>query len=99
MITEVALITVKEGSESDFIAGYKAGVPLIQVTDGYISHTMQQGIESPNRFVLTIQWESVEAHNVNFRESERFQEWRSHIGPFMAEPPNVEHFVTVGSHG
>lgn len=97
MITEVALIDVKEGSESDFIAGYKAGIPLIIQTDGYISHTMQQGIESPTRFVLTIHWESVEAHNVNFRESDRFAVWRSHISPHMAGPPNVEHFVTVGS--
>ncbi|HSU34104.1 MAG TPA: antibiotic biosynthesis monooxygenase, partial [Propionibacteriaceae bacterium] len=56
---------------------------------------MTSGIESPNRFVLIVEWDSVEAHEVNFRQTERFAEWRAAIGPHFAQPPVVEHFNEV----
>jgi len=39
-----------------------------------------------------IKWTSIEAHNVGFRESELFKEWRGLIGEFFAGPPLVEHY-------
>jgi len=56
---------------------------------------MTRGVESPSRFVLLVEWDSVEAHDVNFRQSERFGQWRALIGPYFAGPPLVEHFVDV----
>jgi quinol monooxygenase YgiN len=56
---------------------------------------MTGGIESANRFVLLVEWDSVEAHDQNFRETERFTAWRAAIGPFFAQPPLVEHFIDV----
>ena len=57
---------------------------------------MTRGIESPNRFMLLVEWDSVEAHEHNFRGTESFRAWRAAIGPFFAHPPRVEHFVDVG---
>jgi len=34
----------------------------------------------------------VEDHTVGFRESELFVQWRALIGPFFANPPEVEHW-------
>jgi len=45
--------------------------------------------------VLLIEWESVEAHNVGFRESDRFPQWRALIGPFFDGDPHVEHVSDV----
>jgi quinol monooxygenase YgiN len=56
---------------------------------------MTHGIESPDRFVLLVEWDSVEAHEQNFRATERFTAWRAEIGPFFAGPPRVEHFTDV----
>jgi heme-degrading monooxygenase HmoA len=55
---------------------------------------MTHGIESPTRFVLLVEWESLEAHQA-FRDSDRFAVWRSGIGPHFAGPPLVEHFADV----
>ena len=57
---------------------------------------MTRGVESPSRFVLLVEWDSVRAHQDNFRASERFVEWRALIGPYFADPPVVEHFEDVG---
>ena len=57
---------------------------------------MTQGIESPSRFVLLVEWDDVEAHNENFRATDRFAQWRALIGPYFANPPLVEHFGDIG---
>jgi hypothetical protein len=33
---------------------------------------------------------------VHFRGSEAFTAWRAIVGPFFAQPPQVEHFEFVG---
>jgi heme-degrading monooxygenase HmoA len=58
---------------------------------------MTHGIESPHRFVLLVEWDSVEAHLQNFRATERYVQWRELIGDFFANPPLVEHFTDVES--
>jgi heme-degrading monooxygenase HmoA len=95
MVIEVALIEVLPGQEDDFAAAYARAHHLVATTPGCRSVRMTRGIESPSRFVLLVEWESVEAHEQNFRASERFPEWRAHIGPHFAAPPVVEHFTEV----
>jgi hypothetical protein len=45
--------------------------------------------------VLLVEWDSVAAHEENFRGSDRFATWRGAIGPFFAGPPRVEHVSDV----
>ncbi|MEX2290472.1 MAG: antibiotic biosynthesis monooxygenase family protein [Mycobacteriales bacterium] len=91
MVLEVALIDVKPGSEDSFCQGYAQAEPLVTQSSGCRSVRMTRGIETPTRFVLLIEWDSVEAHEV-FRSSDRFAGWRELIGPHFAAPPQVEHF-------
>jgi heme-degrading monooxygenase HmoA len=94
MVLEVALVDVQPGSEEAFKAGYRKVKSALGDSDGLISIRMTHGIETPTRFVLLVEWESVEAHQA-FRESERFAIWRGGIGPHFAQPPHVEHFTDV----
>ncbi|CAN5920901.1 antibiotic biosynthesis monooxygenase [soil metagenome] len=95
MTLEIALIDVAEGSEDAFIDAFGHGREVIAAADGCHSVRMTRGVESPSRFVLLVEWESVGAHDA-FRASERFGEWRGHVGPHFAAPPVVEHFDDVG---
>jgi heme-degrading monooxygenase HmoA len=95
MVLEVALIDVRPGSEQAFAASYAVGRQILAATDGCRSVRMTQGVESPTRFVLLVEWDSVEAHENNFRQTERFAEWRALIGPHFANPPQVEHFTDI----
>ncbi len=95
MILEVALIDVTPGSEEAFTDAYRRARPVLADTPGCRSIRMTAGIESPTRFVLLVEWDSVAAHVENFRNTERFTTWRSLIGPYFAAPPVVEHFADV----
>ncbi|MEU4567371.1 antibiotic biosynthesis monooxygenase family protein [Micromonospora sp. NPDC023956] len=95
MVLEVALIDVLPGHEDAFAAAYAQGHPVLAGTPGCRSVRMTRGVESPSRFVLLVEWDSVEAHEREFRGTERFARWRALIGPHFAGPPRVEHFVDV----
>jgi heme-degrading monooxygenase HmoA len=95
MVLEVADIDVRPGTEADFRAAYAKAREVLVGTPGFQTVRMTQGVETPTRFVLLVEWESVEAHEVNFRQSERFAQWRGLIGPYFAHPPRVEHFADL----
>ena len=95
MVLEVALIDVLADQEDAFARAYAEGHAVLAGTPGCRSVRMTRGIESPPRFVLLVEWDSVAAHEENFRQTERFTTWRSLIGPYFAAPPRVEHFTDV----
>ena len=93
MVLEVALIDVTD--PDGFLTAYREARSVLAGTDGCRSVRMTHGIESPERFVLLVEWDSVEAHETSFRATERFARWRGLIGPWFAGPPRVEHFADV----
>jgi heme-degrading monooxygenase HmoA len=95
MVLEVANIAVQPGAEDQFTAAYRGARDVLATTPGCRSVRMTRGIESPARFVLLVEWDDVEAHEQNFRATDRYVQWRSAIGPFFDGPPNVEHFTDV----
>ncbi|MGE4243802.1 antibiotic biosynthesis monooxygenase family protein [Ramlibacter sp.] len=93
MITEIADIRVKPEDKAAFAAAIaRAGETVICKAKGYRGHTVYSCVETPGRFVLMVQWDSIEDHNVGFRQSDLFKQWREIIGPYFAQPPVVEHF-------
>jgi heme-degrading monooxygenase HmoA len=95
MVLEVALINVQPGQEDTFAEAYVKARETLAGTPGCQSVRMTRGIESPSRFVLLVEWDSVAAHEENFRATERFMTWRGLIGPYFDGPPTVEHFTDV----
>ena len=95
MILEAATLQVVAGQEHAFEEAMLRAAPVIAATPGYIRHELRRCLETKGRYLLLVQWETLEAHTVAFRESPRFGEWRAIIGPFFAAPANVEHYTFV----
>lgn len=95
MVCECALINVLSGREDEFVAAYRGVRPILAETPGCLSVRMTRGVESPSRFVLLVEWESVQAHEQNFRGTERFSQWRAAIGPLFDGAPDVQHVTDV----
>ena len=95
MITEIAQIDVKPGMENDFEAGVKSAVPLFKRAKGCKSMVLQRSHEKPSRYRLVVQWETIENHTKDFRESADFQEWRKLVGHCFASSPVVGHVREV----
>jgi heme-degrading monooxygenase HmoA len=91
MILEIAQIDVKPGMEAEFEAGVKKAAPIFKRAKGCTSMALQRSHEMPQRYRLFVQWETLENHTKDFRESADFQEWRKLVGHYFASPPYVEH--------
>ena len=93
MILEIADIRIKPGTQAEFEAAVERGAKeVIAKAKGFMGYKVNKGIESPERYVLMIFWQTLENHTVDFRQSPAFQEWRALVGPYFAGPPVVEHF-------
>jgi heme-degrading monooxygenase HmoA len=96
MILEIADIRIKPGTQAEFEAAIKEGAgKVIANARGFRGYKVNKGVESPERYVLMIYWETLENHIVDFRQSAAFGEWRALVGPYFAAAPAVEHFELV----
>jgi heme-degrading monooxygenase HmoA len=95
MIVELALLTITPGRESEFEAAFAEAIQWAAGRHGYLAHELRRSIENPNRYVLRIEWATLEDHTVGFRGSPAFTQWRAGVGPFFSAPPVVEHFQPV----
>ncbi|MGC9492304.1 antibiotic biosynthesis monooxygenase family protein [Vibrio genomosp. F10] len=97
MITEVAVLDVKPLLVEEFQQAFKKAQAIISAMDGYIDHQLQRCIEDPNRFILIVNWHTLQAHTEGFRESEQYQEWKASLHHFYDPFPTVEHYEPVFS--
>ena len=96
MILEIADIRIAPGTQAQFEAAIEQGVKnVISKARGFKGYKINKGVESPERYLLMIFWQTLENHTVDFRQSPAFQEWRALVGPFFAVAPAVEHFVLL----
>ena len=96
MILEIADIRIHPGQQAAFEAAIEGALhSIVSQAQGYRGHKVNKGIESPERYVLMIYWDTLEDHTVGFRGSPAFPAWRAVVGPFFAGPPVVEHFDLV----
>lgn len=95
MITEIAQIDIKAGSEAAFEAAVAQARTAFAASKGFRGFELHRGIEKPQRYRLVVKWETLENHTVDFRGSDNFTQWRGLVGQYFASPPEVEHTETV----
>jgi heme-degrading monooxygenase HmoA len=92
MILESALLDVRPGEEAAFEAALREARPLIAATPGFRAIAVRRCIETPNRYLLLVEWEKLEDHTIGFRQSPRYETWRALLHRFYDPFPVVEHF-------
>lgn len=96
MFLEIADIHIPPGKNDEFDRAIRLGVEtVIAKAKGFAGYKVNKGVESPERYILMIYWETLEAHTLGFRQGPLFPQWRAIVGPFFARPPVVEHFTLV----
>jgi heme-degrading monooxygenase HmoA len=96
MILEIADIRILAGQQAAFEEAIERGLAtVIAQAKGMRGYKVNKCIESPERYVLQIFWDTLEDHTVAFRQGPLFTQWRAIVGPFFANPPLVEHFTLL----
>lgn len=95
MVIELATITVAEGQETAFEAAFAVAQRYIAESPHSLAHMLTRCLEHPSRYVLRIEWDTLEGHTEAFRGSAAFQEYRALLYPLYAAPPEVVHYNQV----
>jgi heme-degrading monooxygenase HmoA len=83
----------------DFENAFREASQYIAASPGYVSHELQRCLEDANRYILLVQWQTLEAHTQGFRGSPRYKEWRRLLHHFYDPFPTVQHYDGVFRQG
>ncbi len=97
MITEHAVLDVIPGQEAAFEAAFAQAKPLIAGSAGFRSLRLERCVEQASRYLLLVEWDTIEDHVKGFRGSPVYEEWRKLLHHFYDPFPTVEHYETVAA--
>ncbi|MBE1553836.1 antibiotic biosynthesis monooxygenase family protein [Sporosarcina limicola] len=95
MILEAVMLQVKEGMETEYEEAFRDASEIISSMKGYISHQLQRCMEVEGKYLLLVQWETLEDHTIGFRQSNEYQQWKKKLHHLYDPFPIVEHFEQV----
>ena len=92
MILEVAVLNIKKGFSDDFESNFKKAERIISSMNGYISHQLKKCLEQEDKYILLVNWKTIEDHEIGFRKSAEYQQWKELLHHFYEPFPTVEHY-------
>ncbi|WP_188489273.1 antibiotic biosynthesis monooxygenase family protein [Williamsia phyllosphaerae] len=95
MIVEHALLQVTPGRGAEFRAAFAEAKSIISGMPGFLDLRLSRGIESPDTYLLLVEWQTVADHTHGFRGSPEYEPWRTLLHHFYDPFPDVEHFDPV----
>jgi heme-degrading monooxygenase HmoA len=95
MILEAVILNVRAGLSEQFEQAFRQATPIIAAMPGYLRHNLHRCLETPCRYLLLVEWNTLEDHTVGFRQSEQYQRWRKLLHHFYDPLPLVEHFERI----
>jgi heme-degrading monooxygenase HmoA len=98
-ILEIANLQVIAGQTHAFEQAFGIAQRIIASMPGYLGHELQRCTEQPHHYMLLVRWQSVEHHEVGFRQSAGYQEWRKLLHHFYDPFPTVLHYQVVAGSG
>jgi heme-degrading monooxygenase HmoA len=95
MVLEIATLTIRTGQCSIFEAAFKKAEFIIASMPGYLSHELKRCIERDHEYVLLVRWEKLEDHEIGFRKSSEYKEWKLMLHHFYEPFPIVLHYESL----
>ena len=81
--------------EVEFEKAFEKAQRFLENAKGYKSHQFKRCIEEPNKYILLVNWETLEDHTKGFRQSEEYLEYRTLINQYYEPNAIMEHYEAV----
>jgi heme-degrading monooxygenase HmoA len=93
-VREIAQLNIKPGQEDAFAAFFTQAAHLLRGAKGCRSVELRRSVETPGRFWLLVEWDTVDNHIKDFVASPAMAEMGK-SADFFASNPIVEHGTKV----
>jgi heme-degrading monooxygenase HmoA len=81
------------GRRIDFVQAYAAAAEQLDLAPQCIGYELCHGVEEPDRFILRIEWTSVEDHEQGFRGGPQFPPFRAAIRSYVGDIEEMKHYT------
>jgi heme-degrading monooxygenase HmoA len=95
MVLEIAILNVRSGQSDGFESAFLEAQQILSSSPGYQRHELRCSVETPDRYLLLVWWDSLTSHTQGFRKSPAYPRWRQLLHHFYDPFPEVEHYTEV----
>ena len=57
-----------------------------------MNHQLKKCIEETDKYILLINWRTLEDHEIGFRKSDKYQQWKTLLHHYYKPFPTVQHY-------
>ena len=99
MVIEYIRYEVPENRRAGFERAYGEASKVLDASGHCLGYEVSRGLEEPGRFVVRIEWDSVEGHERGFRESPEFGTFLRQVRPFLGDIREMSHYEATATRG
>jgi len=85
-----AVIYFDTSNPDGFVSALDTTGELFEDVQGFHGFNLMRGVEDPNRFLLLVEWDSVENHQAWQRS--HVDQFLGKLNPHLSSPPDIKHF-------
>jgi quinol monooxygenase YgiN len=92
VVVEYIRYAIPPDQAAAFEDAYDRAGAILSADEHCLAHEVARGVENPDRYVVRIEWDSVEGHEQGFRRSPSFGEFFALVKPFFEAIEEMTHY-------
>jgi heme-degrading monooxygenase HmoA len=93
MVVEYVRYVIPAQQAAEFEEAYRRAGVILSADVHCLRHEISRGVENPDRYVVRIEWDSIDGHEQGFRKSVAFGEFFALVKPFFDAIEEMTHYV------
>ncbi|MEZ4453876.1 MAG: antibiotic biosynthesis monooxygenase [Nannocystaceae bacterium] len=93
MIVEYIRYTIPAARDAAFLAAYERASASLRASPVCLAYELTRCDEAPERYILRIEWTSVEGHLRGFRGGPEFAGFFQAVRPFLDDIEEMHHYT------
>ena len=81
-----------ESAVDAFVTAYRAAAPSLDASPHCLGYELSRCVEEEDRYILRIEWDSVEGHLAGFRRGPEFASFFTAIKPYIGQIEEMQHY-------
>jgi heme-degrading monooxygenase HmoA len=92
MVVEYIRYTVPADRHGEFERAWDAAQVTLRDAPECLAYEVSHGVEETDRYLVRIEWRSIEEHEQGFRHSPRFGQFLAVVRPFFEQIEEMRHY-------
>jgi heme-degrading monooxygenase HmoA len=96
MVIEYIRYRISHERQEQFEDAYRAAAESLDASEHCLDYELAHGVEEAERYILRIEWDSLEGHEQGFRNSPEFGPFLVAVRPFIGDIEEMRHYDATG---